>query len=44
MGLLSDGGTCVGVLKEGVFFDSKYTYLRNYLINNYNVTDVISVP
>ena len=43
MNLLEEGGTCVGVLKEGVFFDSKYSKLRCYLIEKYNVTDVISI-
>ena len=42
--LLKPGGTCCAVLKEGVFFDSKYAKLRKMLVDNYNVTDVISVP
>jgi type I restriction-modification system DNA methylase subunit len=44
MDLLKKDGTCCAVLKEGVFFDNSYSELRNALINNYNVTDVISVP
>lgn len=44
MGLLATNGTCVGVLKEGVFFDSKYSTVRNYLVNNFNITEIISVP
>ena len=44
MKLLSKDGTCVGVLKEGVFFDSKYSELRGYLINNFNITNIISIP
>jgi type I restriction-modification system DNA methylase subunit len=44
MDLLENDGICCGVLKEGVFFDSKYSKLREVLINNYNVTDIISVP
>jgi type I restriction-modification system DNA methylase subunit len=44
MGLLAEGGTCVGVLKEGVFFDSKYSTIRNYLVNNFNIKEIISVP
>jgi len=44
MDLLEVDGICCGVLKEGVFFDSKYSKLREVLINNFNVSDVISVP
>jgi type I restriction-modification system DNA methylase subunit len=44
MRLLAIDGVGVGLLKEGVFFNSKYSILRGYLINNFNVTDVISVP
>jgi type I restriction enzyme S subunit len=44
MDLVDVDGICCGVLKEGVFFDSKYSKLREVLINNFNVTDVISVP
>ena len=44
MDLLKENGICCAVLKEGVFFDSSYSKIRNALINNYNVTDVISVP
>lgn len=44
MDLLESDGICCGVLKEGVFFDSKYSKLREVLIDNYNVTDIISVP
>jgi hypothetical protein len=43
MALLEKDGVCCGVLKEGVFFDSKYSKLRCFLINNFNVTDVVSV-
>ena len=43
MNLLDDDGECFGVLKEGVFFDGKYSTLRCFLINNFNVTDVYSV-
>ena len=41
--LLEKDGTCVGVLKEGVFFDSKYSKIRCYLIENFNVLEIISV-
>jgi type I restriction-modification system DNA methylase subunit/restriction endonuclease S subunit len=37
------GGTGVGVLKEGVFFNRLYADLRRCLIRNYNVREVISV-
>lgn len=44
MDMLNVDGVCVGVLKEGVFFNNVYKDLRKCLIENYNVTDVISVP
>ena len=44
MELLEIGGTAIGVLKEGVFFDKKYKDLRTHLINNYNVREIIGVP
>jgi len=44
MDLLDTNGLAVGVLKEGLFFDSKYTALREVLIKNYNVKEIISVP
>ena len=44
MDLVDVGGTVVGVLKEGVFFDKKYKGLRECLINNFNVRKVISIP
>ena len=44
MALLEVGGTGVGVLKEGVFFDSKYSSLRKHLVENFNVTDIVSIP
>ena len=44
MDLLEIGGTSIGVLKEGVFFDSSYKNLRKCLITNFNVREVISVP
>ena len=42
--LVSPGGTCVGVLKEGVFFDEKYSDIRKAIVENFNVTHVISIP
>jgi type I restriction enzyme S subunit len=44
MALLAPGGTAVGVLKEGVFFNSTYGKLREHLIMNFNVLKVISIP
>jgi type I restriction-modification system DNA methylase subunit len=43
MDLVKENGVCCAVLKEGVFFDSSYSELRNALVNNYNVSDIISV-
>jgi len=44
MDLVEIDGICCGVLKEGVFFDSKYSKIREVLVENYNITDIISVP
>lgn len=44
MDIIDAGGTAVGVLKEGVFFDRKYKDLRKCLLENFNVREVISVP
>ena len=44
MELLEENGTCIGVLKEGIFFNKTYNELRKILIENYNVREVISVP
>jgi type I restriction-modification system DNA methylase subunit len=44
MALLDIGGTAVGVLKEGVFFDKKYSTLRKHLVETFDVKLVISVP
>ena len=43
MNMLEKGGTAVGVLKEGIFFDSKYGHIREHLIENFNVTKVVSI-
>ena len=43
MNIIEENGVCLGVLKEGVFFDGKYSDLRIFLINNFNVTDIWSV-
>jgi len=42
--LLNENGTGVLVLKEGVFFDNNYSKLREVITNNYNITNIISVP
>lgn len=44
MAMLALGGTCAGVLKEGVMFDKKYKALRKCLIENFNVREVVSIP
>lgn len=44
MDILEDGGTAVGILKEGVFFNKTYKDSRKCLIENFNVREVISVP
>ena len=44
MDIVKVGGTAVGVLKEGVFFNKTYKNLRKHLIENFNVREVISVP
>jgi type I restriction enzyme S subunit len=44
MDILEVGGTALGVLKEGVIFDTKYKDLRKCLVKNYNVREIISIP
>jgi type I restriction-modification system DNA methylase subunit/restriction endonuclease S subunit len=44
MDIVEVGGTAIGVLKEGVFFNKTYKDVRKCLIENYNVREVISVP
>lgn len=44
MDILAENGTAAVVLKEGVLFDSKYSSIRKCLVDNYNVTHIISVP
>ncbi len=44
MDIVEAGGTAIGVLKEGVFFNKTYKDIRNCLVQNYNVREVISVP
>ena len=44
MDLVEKNGLCCAVLKEGVFFDNSYSELRKVLIDNFNVTDIVSIP
>ena len=44
MDLLALNGTAVGVIKEGLFFDSSYMELRKVLLKEFNVKEIISVP
>lgn len=43
MNMLNINGTAIIVLIEGIFFDIKYQKIRKILIENFNVTDVISL-
>ena len=44
MDCLDEGGICCAILKEGVYFNNVYSDIRKVLIENFNVTNVISVP
>ena len=44
MSILKTDGSCVTILKEGLFFDKKYRALRKYLILNFNVYSIVSIP
>ena len=44
MDIVDLGGTAIGVLKEGVFFNKSYKALRKCLVENFNVREIISVP
>jgi len=44
MGVLEKDGIYCGVLKEGCFFDGKFTDLRTNLCKNYEIQYIISVP
>ncbi len=44
MDMLDVGGTAIGVLKEGVFFNKTYKDIRKCLVENFNVREIISVP
>jgi restriction endonuclease S subunit len=43
MATIQNGGRCVGVLKEGVFFNDTYRYLRAYLCCNFEVEYITSI-
>jgi type I restriction-modification system DNA methylase subunit len=43
MEMLAPGGTAIGVLKEGLFFDSKYQHLRKHLVENFKVDKIVSI-
>ena len=43
MDMVEEGGTVCGVLKEGVFFDKKYKDLRKHLVENFNVSTIVSI-
>lgn len=43
MDMVDIGGTVCGVLKEGVFFDKKYSNLRKHLVETFDVKTVVSV-
>jgi len=43
MATLDIDGTCAAIVKEGVMFNRTYKKLRKCLIENFNVTEVISV-
>ena len=44
MDIVEVGGTAIGVLKEGVFFNQSYKDIRRCLVENFNVREIISVP
>ncbi len=44
MDMVDVGGTAIGVLKEGVFFNKTYKDIRKCLVENFNVREIISVP
>ncbi len=44
MDMVDIGGTAIGVLKEGVFFNKTYKDIRKCLVENFNVREIISVP
>lgn len=43
MELLDKDGTAGIIIKEGVLFDSKYSSIRKCLVDNFNITHIISI-
>jgi type I restriction-modification system DNA methylase subunit len=43
MELLDVGGTALGILKEGVFFNDKYQFLRKHLVENFDIERIVSI-
>lgn len=43
MELLDKDGTAGIIIKEGVLFDSKYASIRKCLVDNFNITKIISI-
>ena len=44
MELLDKDGVAAIIIKEGVLFDSKYSSIRKSLVDNFNITHIISIP
>jgi type I restriction-modification system DNA methylase subunit len=44
LSMLEENGVCAVVLKEGVFFDNRYSKLRQEMIDNYNVFKIVDIP
>jgi hypothetical protein len=44
MALCETGGKVLGVLKEGVFFDGKYSHIRRYLLKHFIIKRIDSNP
>lgn len=44
MELLDKDGVAAIIIKEGVLFDSKYSSIRKCLVDNFNITHIISIP
>jgi type I restriction-modification system DNA methylase subunit len=44
MELLDKDGIATIIIKEGVLFDSKYSSIRKCLVDNFNITHIISIP
>lgn len=44
MELLDKDGVAAIIIKEGVLFDSKYSSIRKSLVDNFNITHIVSIP